>query len=136
MQRYEPLSSVVTAGNIFSLRAFSIYLNIMEDIRKRFLTKTEDTGRFIIKSLVTGKEYFVEPLDNGVKTDWGDLNPATKKMEGEYGMKHKGSVNEKDSLITKENGFDNIVTLPPGYSPIEYIEHLDKMYEEKIKSRK
>ena len=108
----------------------------MEDIRKRFLTKTEDTGRFIIKSLVTGKEYFVEPLDNGVKTDWGDLNPATKKMEGEYGMKHKGSISEKDSLITKENGFDNIVTLPPGYSPIEYIEHLDKMYEEKIKSRK
>lgn len=121
---------------IFYIHIFHVYLNIMEDIRKRFLTRTEDTGRFIVKSLVTGKEYFVEPLDTGVRTDWGDLNPATKKLEGEYGMRHKGSVCEKDSLITKENGFDNIVTLPPGYSPLEYIERLDKRYEEQIKGRK
>lgn len=24
--------------------------------------------------------------------DWGDINPATKKVEGDYGEKYKGSV--------------------------------------------
>lgn len=103
----------------------------MENIRKRFLTGTDETGRFIVKSLVTGRQYYVEPLDNGTKTDWGDLNPATKKLEGSYGARYKGSVSEKESLITEENGFENIVTLPPGQSPLEYIERLDNEYAKK-----
>ena len=63
---------------------------------------------------------------NGNRTEWGDLNPSTKKMEGDYGSKHKGAVKPSESLITEENGFDNIVTLEPGYSPIDYIEQLEK----------
>lgn len=98
---------------------------------KNFLVNSDDTGRFIVKSLKTGKTYFVEPIDNGNKTEWGDLNPATKKIEGDYGTKYKGAVKESESLITKENGFENITTLPPGYSPLEYIEQLDKKYEQK-----
>lgn len=98
-------------------------------IVKRFLTGSDDTGRFIVKSVVTGKTYFVEPLDNGQRTEWGDLNPATKKIEGDYGTKHRGAVSEKDSMITKENGFENIVTLEPGVSPIDYINRIDKEYE-------
>lgn len=96
------------------------------DIRKRFLTNTDDTGRFIVKSLKTGKTYYIEPIDDGDRTEWGDINPATKKVEGDYGSKHKGAIKESESLITKENGFDNIVTLGHGYSPLEYIEQLEK----------
>lgn len=94
---------------------------------KDFLIDSEDTGRFIVTSLKTGKKYFVEPIDNGIRTEWGDLNPSTKKLEGDYGTKHKGSIKESESLITEENGFVNIKTLPPGYSPLEYIEQLDKL---------
>ncbi len=97
---------------------------------KNFLVNSDDTGRFIVTSLKTGRKYFVEPIDNGNKTEWGDINPATKKIEGDYGTKHKGAIKESESLITTENGFDNIVTLPPGYSPLEYIEQLDKKYEQ------
>ena len=96
---------------------------------KRFLTGSDDTGRFIVKSMVTGKTYFVEPIDDGPRTEWGDLNPATKKIEGDYGTKHRGAVSEKDSMITKENGFENITTLEPGVSPIDYINRIDKEYE-------
>ena len=93
---------------------------------KDFLINSEDTGRFVVKSLRTGKRYFVEPIDNGERLDWGDINPATKKIEGDYGSKHKGAVTEKESFITTENGFENITTIPPGYSPLEYIENLEK----------
>lgn len=97
-----------------------------KDAIKNFLVNSEDTGRFIITSLKTGKKYYVEPIDNGNKTEWGDLNPCTNKIEGDYGSKHKGAVTEKESLITPENGFENIVTLPPGYSITDYIENLEK----------
>ena len=90
-----------------------------------FLVNSEDTGRFIVTSLKTGKKYYVEPIDNGEKLSWGDINPATKKLEGDYGTKHKGAVKESESLITEENGFVNITTLPPGFSPLEYIEKLE-----------
>mgnify|MGYP000920580981 CR=1 FL=1 len=75
----------------------------MTDLEKRFLKNTDDTGRFIYQSLVTGRKYYVEPI--GGHSDWGDINPATKKVEGDYGEKYKGSVSEKESMITPENGF-------------------------------
>lgn len=43
----------------------------MDDIKKRFLTNTDETGRFIVKSLTTGKTYYVEPIGNGHPADWG-----------------------------------------------------------------
>lgn len=95
---------------------------------KEFLINSDETGRFIVKSLVTGRTYYVEPLDSGERTDWGDLDPATKKLTGDYGNKYKGSVKESESLITPENGFTNITTLPAGYSPLEYIDEIDKKY--------
>lgn len=52
----------------------------MTDLEKRFLKNTDDTGRFIYQSLVTGRKYYVEPI--GGHSDWGDINPATKKVEG------------------------------------------------------
>ena len=101
----------------------------MKEFDKRFLAESDDTGRFIVKSLITGRTYYVEPIDNGQRTEWGDLNPATKKLEGDYGTKYRGAVSEKDSMITEENGFENIITLKPGESPTDYIERLDKRYE-------
>ena len=98
-----------------------------------FLINSEDTGRFVVKSLKTGRTYFVEPIDGGEKIDWGDINPATKKIEGDYGNKYIGAVKESESLITPENGFSDIITLPPGYSPLEYIEKLDSISPTKKK---
>ena len=49
----------------------------MTDLEKRFLKNTDDTGRFIYQSLVTGRKYYVEPI--GGHSDWGDINPATKE---------------------------------------------------------
>ncbi len=89
----------------------------MTDLEKRFLKNTDDTGRFIYQSLVTGRKYYVEPI--GGHSDWGDINPATKKVGGDYGEKYKGSVSEKESMITPENGFVLIETLEPGVSVIE-----------------
>ena len=93
------------------------------DLEKRFLKNTDDTGRFIYQSLVTGRKYYVEPI--GGHSDWGDINPATKKVEGDYGEKYKGSVSEKESMITPENGFVLIETLEPGVSPLSVIEERD-----------
>lgn len=100
----------------------------MTDLEKRFLKNTDDTGRFIYKSLVTGRKYYVEPI--GGHPDWGDINPATKQVEGDYGEKYKGSVSEKESMITPENGFMLIETLEPGVSPLSIIEARDKAYEQ------
>lgn len=104
---------------------------IDSEFKKRFLTNTDDTGRFIVKSLKTGRTYYVEPIDNNEKSSWGDYNPATKKFETSlYGQKFKGSVKPEESLVTEENGFDKIHTLQPGESPLDYIDRLDKQYEE------
>jgi hypothetical protein len=100
---------------------------------KRFLKESDKTGRFIVKSKITGKKYFVEPLGNTHAADWGDLDPATKKMTGTYGERYEGCVPEKDSLITEANGFEKIVTLPAGVSPFDEIERRDKEYEKTMK---
>ncbi len=102
----------------------------MLEVNKKFFKDTDHTGRFIIVSYRTGRKYYVEPLD-GDKVKWGDLNPATGKVEGSYGQKYKGSIPEKDSLITEENGFKNIQFLQPGVSPIRYIDKLDDTYPDK-----
>lgn len=92
---------------------------------KKFLVNSDDTGRFIVKSYKTGKTYYIEPI--GGRAEWGDLNPATGKVEGSYGDKYKGSINKNESLITPENGFDPDKTymLGPGESPLGYIDMLE-----------
>ncbi|WP_273238303.1 hypothetical protein [Flavobacterium lindanitolerans] len=42
-----------------------------QDILKRFLTNTDETGRFLMKSRITGIIYFVEPIYNGKTPEWG-----------------------------------------------------------------
>lgn len=99
----------------------------INDLEKRFLINSDDTGRFIVKSIKTGKTYFVEALDGKERTSWGDYNPATKTFEtSNYGMKYKGSIRPEESIITKENGFEKIHMLGVGESPLDYINRLEK----------
>jgi len=45
-----------------------------------------DTGRYYIKSFKTGKVYCVEPIDDTPdRKNWGDIDPITKKLTGNYG---------------------------------------------------
>lgn len=91
--------------------------------QSNYLESSEQTGRFIVKNMKTGKKYLVEPIGNP-KTRFGDVNPATKQVEGSYGDKFRGSIDESESIITEENGFTNIVELEPGVSPLAYIQSL------------
>lgn len=101
----------------------------MEAVEHKFLKHTDDTGRFIYKSLVTGKKYFVEPIGTGHEGGgWGDKDPVTKKMTGDYGEKYQGCVTPKESMITPENGFKLIEVLDAGVSPLSVIEERDKAY--------
>ncbi|MGJ8591541.1 MAG: hypothetical protein ACSHXF_03285 [Aquaticitalea sp.] len=105
-----------------------------QELLKRFLSKTEETGRFVVSSKITGITYFVEVIDNG-KPDklWGDIDPATKKLTGDYGNKNAGAVKESDSLITESNGFINIETFKG--SPMGERDHRDKQYEMILKQK-
>lgn len=76
-------------------------------IMREFLTNRDETGREIVSFPETGKQYFVEYIGTN-HTNWGDLNPATGKIEGSYGNKSRGSIDSRDSMITKDNGFDDI----------------------------
>lgn len=98
-----------------------------EEMHRNFLTSTEHTGRHVVYSFRTGKRYYIEPIEKDV-VKWGDLNPATGKVEGNYGQKYRGGIDEKDSMITQENGFKNIAMLPPGHSPMAEIERRDAEY--------
>ena len=100
----------------------------------RFLKDSDKTGRFIVKSKVTGKKYLVEVIGNTHAADWGDLDPATKKMAGSYGERYEGCIPEKDSIITEDNGFEKITTLPVGVSPFDEIERRDRTYEAEMRN--
>ena len=97
--------------------------------RFEFLKNSTETGRFIVKSKVTNKVYFVEPIGDP-HVDWGSVDQSTGKLNVKKGWKkNKGSIEKEDSLITKENGFNKIHNLKKGESPLFYIDKLDKEYE-------
>ncbi len=102
------------------------------EVLQRFLQNTDNTGRFVVQSKITGITYYVEPIDSG-KPDklWGDVDPATKKLTGDYGNIRRGAVKPSESLITEENGFVNINTFKG--SPLAEIDHRDKIYEKNYK---
>lgn len=98
------------------------------EFKRRFVRDSDHTGRHFVYSMRTGKRYGVEPIDGKEKIKWGDLNPASGKVEGKYGLKYKGSVKASESLVTEANGFVNIVELAPGMSPAAQIEVMDAKY--------
>ena len=106
-------------------------------MRQRFLERTDETGRFIVYSTHTGISYYVEPLDTGERRKFGDINPATGQVEGHYGEKYRGAIHPTESLITVENGFENIDILPRGVSPHGEINRIDKIrYDEGYRAAK
>lgn len=102
-----------------------------QEILQRFLQNTDHTGRFIVESKVTGITYYVEPIHKG-KPDklWGDVDPASKKLTGDYGNTRRGAIKASESLITEENGFVNIITYTG--SPLAEIDRRDKIYEGRL----
>jgi len=82
----------------------------MLNVRREFLVNRDETGREVVFYPQTGKKYYVEFIEpRNFKSSWGDIDPATKKMTGSYGNKTKGAITPNESLITKENGFSEIV---------------------------
>lgn len=104
---------------------------LTDDFKKKFFKDTDHTGRHMVVSFRTGQKYYIEPIE-GKKVKWGDHNPATGKIEGNYGEKYRGAVHKSESLITEENGFDKVHELEPGTSPAEFIERLDAEYPDKV----
>jgi hypothetical protein len=98
------------------------------NLREKFLTNTDETGRFVVTSQRTGRTYAVEPILGKHTPTWGDVDPATKKIQGNYGSKYTGAISKDESLITEQNGFKKIVTLEAGMSPLQYIENIDSTY--------
>lgn len=95
----------------------------------RFLANRDQTGRYVIISNRTGRRYLIEPIDDRPDHQiWGDVDPATKKITGSYGDKHRGSIRSEESMITEENGVSNVTYLDPGESPESYIERVDSKY--------
>lgn len=106
----------------------------MEKLRQLLnsLPPSSQTGRFLVTTK-SGRRFLVEPIGY-TKTGFGDINPATKKVEGDYGDKYRGSIDANESVITKENGFKNIINLGIGVSPLGYIDMLEADGIEKIES--
>jgi len=84
-----------------------------------------ESGRYFVTDFKSGRKFVVEPIGDN-HTVWGDIDPASKKIQGDYGEKHRGSVDFEESIVTKENGFRNIKDIKPGESPTDYINQLLK----------
>jgi hypothetical protein len=99
---------------------------------REFLTDTDHTGRFIVTSARTGKQYFVEAIGDS-HIQWGSAVPGTETgFSTKKGWKKfQGSVEPEESLITSENGFTKIHELDKGVSPLAYIDMLDAQYPDK-----
>jgi hypothetical protein len=93
-----------------------------------FLTGTDASGRFVVYSSRTGKQYAVEPI--WAKTaDWGSIDPASKRLTSKKGFKkHLGAVREEDSLVHVGKYFSKVHDLPAGTSPLLAIQAIDAKY--------
>jgi len=102
------------------------------DVKQRFFEGRDETGRFVIVSSLTGIQYYVEPIEGKNRTEWGSINPATGELVNKKGFqKYSGAVPAKESIVTPENGFRNVVTLGVGESPMGYVDRIDRIrYEE------
>lgn len=113
--------------------------NVKPEVLKK-LPPTSETGRYFVHSSILNKTFCIEPIadhPDNIRSQWGDVNPATKKLEtGGYGEKHKGSIKMKDSIIKKENGFETDgIFLGVGTSPEGYITELEQEFLRKQREK-
>ena len=90
-------------------------------------------GTHYVHSFRTGKTYVVEPIKPNATykgKGWGDQDPASGKVTGNYGNKHNGAITADQSVITPENGFKNIQLIKRG-SPYWAIQKIDIQYPNK-----
>jgi len=78
----------------------------------------------------SGRVFDVEEMGHS-HTNWGNLNPATGKIEP-VKAKHNETVTEETSTITEANGYRNIAKLAKGVSPLAYIDQLDETGVDRI----
>ena len=114
--------------------------NVKPEVMKN-LPPTSETGRYFVHSSILNKTFCVEPIGDhpdNLRSEWGDVNPVTKKLEkGSYGNKNKGSIRMKDSIISKENGFENDgILLGVGTSPEGYITMLEQDHLKKNENKR
>ena len=83
------------------------------------------SGRYYVKTR-SGRTFCVEPIadrtqkvDGQVFTNGGISGDEVKNKQ------LGGSIREEDSIITTENGFKTIFTLPAGHSPNGFIDSLE-----------
>jgi hypothetical protein len=74
---------------------------LTKEFREKFFKDTDHTGRHMCVSFRTGKRYYIEAIE-GKTVKWGDLNPATGKVEGNYGGKYRGAVSKDESIVNEE----------------------------------
>lgn len=80
------------------------------------------TGRYYVTSK-SGRKFTVEPIaERNQKIDGQVFTNGGVSGEGTKNKQSGGAIREEDSIITPENGYKNIVTLPPGVSPNGFIE--------------
>ena len=105
---------------------------ITQELHEKFMTHTEESGRFIVTSQRTGRTYYVEPIGDP-RIEWGSVDPSNPKklMHKKGDGKHQGSVHPKESLVTEENGFTKVTTLDKGTSPLAAIDFIDAKYPDK-----
>lgn len=83
----------------------------------------------------SGRKFCVEPIGD-VRTDWGNITFGERKGLETVASKETNTINESNSIITKENGYKNICYLSPGTSPFGYLDILDKSGIERIEGSK
>lgn len=81
----------------------------------------------------SGRKFMVEEIGDP-HVSWGNVILGSNKIESVY-AKLDDVITEKDSQITKENGFKNICMLEVGTSPLGYIDVLDDSGVERIESK-
>lgn len=94
------------------------------------MTQSSETGRQIVVSIRTGRKYYIEAIGPKRPAEWGDINPVTKQIEGSYGKKYTGAISHEESMITKENGFEDIHEIQGG-SPYSIIDEMDAKYPDR-----
>ena len=84
-----------------------------------------NTGRYFYHDPRTGRRFCIEPISER------DQKQEEKTWtNGGIDQVRGGSIREDECIITAENGFSGIATLPHGVSPDAYIEALIRGDEE------
>lgn len=83
------------------------------------------TGRYHVKTK-SGRVFTVEPIaERSQKIDGSIFKNGGIDGDSVKNEQRGGSIRAEDSVITPENGYTRIFTLPAGHSPNGFIESLE-----------